>query len=308
MFDLPTLLEGATLPPALRDLPEPPERAFVHGVLPRGPAVAIVGTRTPTPRSRQYAAELACKLCREGVAVISGGAEGIDTAAHEGALAGDGPTVVVAPSSFDKPFPEKNAELYRTIVASGGAYISPFQHGVLARQHQFFGRNGWLVALSALVVVVELPVRSGASNAAKWARRLGRPVLVGLHPPWNERGAGCIEQLRLGARPLGSWRDVMRTLKELQRHPLGSSPAALDEADAALERRPARRSSSGANSDLSPLERRLFDAVLLGATSADEIVQVSGASAAEVNQGVLLLILKGLVLQDSAGTISPSGI
>jgi DNA processing protein len=298
MSDLPTRLEGATLPPALRDLPEPPVRAFVHGVLPRGPAVAIVGTRTPSPPSCAYAAELAATLCRKGVAVISGGAEGIDTAAHEGALAGGGPTVVVAPSSFDKPFPEQNAALYRRIVASGGAYISPFQHGVLARQHQFFERNSWLVALSALVVVVELPVRSGASNAAKWARRLGRPVLVALHPPWNERGSGCIEQLRLGARPLGSWRDVMKCLAELQLHPLGGE---LNDGEGRAKARPRR-----APADLSPLEQRILEAVVDGASHADEVVLQTGASAAEVNRAVLLLILKGVLLQDSAGTLSPS--
>jgi DNA processing protein len=293
MFDEPTRLEGATLPPSLRDLPEVPERVFVHGVLPRGAAVAIVGTRTPSPRSRAYASELACQLCQEGVAVVSGGAKGIDTAAHEGALEGGGPTVVVAPSSFDKPYPEQNAVLYQRVVAEGGAYLSPFDHGIQARQHQFFERNSWLVALSALVVIVELPVRSGASNAAKWARRLGRPVLVGLHPPWNERGAGCIEQLRLGARPLGGWRDVIKCLNELQRHPL---PLAEESSSTSAGRIPA---------DLSPLERLVYGALLDGAHNLDQVVQSTGAKAAEVSQGVLLLLLKGMLSQDAAGTLTP---
>jgi DNA processing protein len=298
MSALPTTLEGASLPPALRDLPEPPTRAFVHGVLPRGPAVAIVGTRTPTARSREYAAELACTLCRQGVAVISGGAEGIDTAAHEGALAGGGPTMVVAPSSFDRPFPETNAALYTTIVQSGGAYLSPFERDVAAARARFFERNSWLVALSALVVIAEAPFRSGASNAAKWARRLGRPVLVALHPPWNERGSGCIEQLRLGARPLGSWKDVMRCLDQLQRHPLARADDGASPTSGALPRLPA---------DVSALEQRIYAAVLDGAANADEVVQATRASAAEVSQGVLLLLLKGLLRQDSGGALSVLG-
>ncbi|MET0414139.1 MAG: DNA-processing protein DprA [Polyangiaceae bacterium] len=295
MSDAPTLLQGATLPPCLRDLPEPPTRAFVHGELPRGPAVAIVGTRHPTEPSLEYASALARELCGHGVAIVSGGAEGIDTAAHRGALAGGGPTVVVAPSSFDQPFPKENAALYREVVAEGGAYISKFERDVRATQAQFFERNSWLVALSALVIVVELPWRSGAANAAKWARRLGRPVLVVLHPPWNDRGTGCIEQLRLGARPLGSVKDVMSCLEELNQHPLGRGLAA--------QRAPSswRRSLPA---DTTPLEHRIYAAVLDGAVSADDVVEVTRDSAAEVNQGVLMMILKGLIAQDGAGTLS----
>lgn len=289
------MLEGATLPPCLRDLPEPPSRAFVHGELPRGPAVAIVGTRTPTQASVDYAEELARALCREGVAVVSGGAKGIDTAAHRGALLGGGPTVVVAPSSFDQPFPRQNAELYREVVARGGAYLSKFEREVKAASPSFFERNSWLVALSALVVIVELPARSGAANAAKWARRLGRPVLVVLHPPWNERGGGCIEQLRLGARPLGSVKDVLSALRALNQHPLGAIEAAPRDPNAWRRRLPL---------DTTPLEQRIYAAVLDGAASVDQVVDVTRDSAAEVNQGVLLLILKGLLAQDSAGTLS----
>ncbi len=294
MSEVPTLLEGARLPPCLRDLPEPPTRAFVHGELPRGPAVAIVGTRHPTQRSRQYARQLASELCQQGVAVISGGAQGIDTAAHEGALHGGGCTVVVAPSSFDKPFPKKNARLYRQVLAGGGAYISKYERGVKASTPAFFERNSWLVALSSLVVIVELPVRSGAANAAKWARRLGRPVLVVLHPPWNDKGAGCIEQLRLGARPLGSVKDVMSCLQELNQHPLGAVAAPRD--PSSWRRR--------LPLDTTPLEQRIYAAVLDGAGNVDEVIHVTRDSAAEVNQGVLLLILKGLLAQDGAGTLS----
>jgi DNA processing protein len=298
MSDAPILLQGATLPPCLRDLPEPPTRAFVHGELPRGPAVAIVGTRHPTQPSREYATELARDLCRQGVAVISGGAKGIDTAAHEGALAGGGCTVVVAPSSFDRPFPEKNAALYAKIVASGGAYISKFEREVPAATPAFFERNSWLIALSALVVIVEQPLRSGASNAAKWARRLGRPVLVVLHPPWNDKGAGCIEQLRLGARPLGSVKDVLSCLGELNQHPIGAPLAAQRDPSSWRRRLPV---------DTSPLEQRIYAAVLDGAINVDEVVELTRDSAAEVNQGVLLMILKGLIAQDGAGTLSVIG-
>ena len=108
------------------DLPQPPEKLFIHGQLPPGPCVAIVGTRHPTPEARDYAVELAARLAERGVAIVSGGAEGIDAAAHEGALKVGGTTLVVGPSSFDRPFPEEHGALFERIVASGGAYLSAY--------------------------------------------------------------------------------------------------------------------------------------------------------------------------------------
>ena len=117
-------LTGSSLPGRLADLAAPPERLFLRGELPRGPAVAIVGTRYPSARAKMYARTLAKELARAGVAVISGGAKGIDSAAHLGALAVGGATVVVAPAGFKRPFPEKNAALFAQVVEQGGAYLS----------------------------------------------------------------------------------------------------------------------------------------------------------------------------------------
>src|SRR3954469_21999932 len=91
-------LFGNALPGRLADLDAPPARLFLRGELPRGPAVAIVGTRNPTLAYANYAHDLARALAEAGVAVLSGGAEGIDTEAHRGALAAGGVTVVVAPA------------------------------------------------------------------------------------------------------------------------------------------------------------------------------------------------------------------
>ena len=93
-------LTGAEYPPRLRDLPDPP-RVWVTGELPRAQSVAIVGTRRPSAEGRTFARSLSASLASEGVIILSGGAEGIDAAAHEGALDARGVTVVVAPSAFD---------------------------------------------------------------------------------------------------------------------------------------------------------------------------------------------------------------
>ena len=216
----PRALEGAALPPGLRDLPEPPTRLFVHGAVPRGPCVGVVGTRTPSPEAVDYARQLACRLAERGVAIVSGGADGIDAAAHMGALDAGGVTLVVAPSSFEHPYPEHHAELFAQIVASGGGYLSPFAEGVAPRRPQFFFRNSLLVAISHALVVVEAPLRSGARNAALWARRLQRPWFVVPAVPWNPLGLGCIAELKLGGRPLSGPDEILRLLEERQLHPI----------------------------------------------------------------------------------------
>ena len=135
------VLERGRLPPRLADLPEPPTRLYLHGELPGGPAAAIVGTRYPSDDGEQYARHLAGVLAAEGVAILSGGASGIDTAAHRGALDVGGFTLVVAPSGFDRPYPEDNAELYAEIVARGGGFLSAVPPQVPATNDRFFLRN-----------------------------------------------------------------------------------------------------------------------------------------------------------------------
>jgi DNA processing protein len=306
-------LEGAALPPALRELPEPPVRLFARGELPRGPCVAVVGTRQPTPEAAAYARRFAGELARAGVAVASGGAVGIDAAAHEGALDAGGVSMVVAPSGLDHPYPEKHAELFARVVAGGGAHVSPFEAGVLPRRQQFFLRNAVLVALSQALVIVEAPWRSGARNAAKWARQLGRPCFVVPAVPWNPRGLGCILELERGAYPIASVATVLRWLKERGWHALPvlppsapepgeRLPAASSERVAPAQPTPSattkRRAAQQAPAGSGP-ERAILEAIDAGACHPAEIAHVLSLSVGEVSHAVLLLTLQGLVRSDS---------
>jgi DNA processing protein len=144
---------------------------------------------------------------------VSGGAKGIDTAAHEGALAASGRTVVVAPSSYQHPYPAENAPLFERVLTGGGGFLA-LSADAKARQHSFFPRNHLLVACCEMLVVVEAPWRSGARNAALRARQLARPLFVVPHPPWHKRGRGCLSELKLGAKPLTHVRDLLSTLVE----------------------------------------------------------------------------------------------
>lgn len=299
------LLEGAALPPRLRDLPAPPARLFLHGASPSGPCVGVVGTRRPTPEASGYAHELARALAARGVAIVSGGAKGIDAAAHRGALEAGGQTLVVAASSFDRPFPLANGELFKEIVGRGGGYLSRFEAGAPPRRHQFLERNGFLVALCHVLVLVEAPLRSGARNAAKWARRLSRPCFAVPSPPWNEQGRGCIAELKLGARPLGAPADVLRLLEEQDLRPLPPPAAAsLEPApgppapETGASARPLGAAKRGKRRVLGvPLDSELASAVLqavrAGARDTEQVIAAVGGDAREVRHALMLLTLGG---------------
>ncbi len=291
-------LVGSALPSRLADLDAPPERLFLRGALPRGPAVAIVGTRHPTPRAAEYAQELAGELGEAGVAVLSGGAEGIDTAAHRGALLVGGTTVVMAPAGFERPFPDKNAELFRAVVAQGGAYLSLVEANVPATRGAFFLRNACLMALAHVVVIVESPIRSGARNAAAYARRLGRPIFVVAAPPWHTKGHGCLAELRLGARALSSTKDLFRALGEQNLHAVSTVVA---------PERPTLPKQEILNfTEVSTPEAArsaLLAAVRRGAASADEIGLATGLSAGRVSELILTLRLEGVLVTHPSGRL-----
>src|SRR5688572_14140982 len=244
------VLEGAALPARLRDLPEPPERLFLHGILPSGPCIGVVGTREPTEGALTFAENLSSSLAAHGVAIISGGAKGIDAAAHRGALAASGTTLVVAGSSLDYPFPAAHRGLYAEIIARGGGYLSRFDVDVPARRHHFLDRNGILVALCDALVLVEAPLKSGARNAASWARQLQRPCFVVPSAPWNEQGRGCVLELQLGARALGDPRELIDWLAERRPSAPGSErPAPLSPAVTESGRSPSPLPAAGATED-----------------------------------------------------------
>jgi len=151
---------------------------YVRGVLSEGPAVAIVGSRAASGDGMKRAHVLARHLAERGVHVVSGGALGIDGAAHRGALAGRGATTVVLGTGCDVAYPERHAALFEQIVARGGALISKQVDGSLPRRGSFLSRNPLIAALADVVVVVEADARSGSLATARAARRYARTVVA----------------------------------------------------------------------------------------------------------------------------------
>lgn len=201
-------------PVSLRLLKQPPVLR-VRGALPSRPGVAIVGTREPSAEGASFAFDAARALATSGVPVFSGGALGIDTAAHRGALDAGGLTVAVLGGGLDRIFPRENAALFDAIVAAKGAVLSPVGDDVPPAPYRFHLRNSVLATMSALVILVECGLESGALNTTKWARSFSIPWAVVPNAPWSPSGAGCALELARGGRVVTSPAGVVRLYREV---------------------------------------------------------------------------------------------
>lgn len=161
-------------------------------------SVAIVGTRAASAYGEHVAAELATGLVERDVAVVSGGAYGIDGAAHRAALAADGSTVAVLAGGLDVLYPAGHSALLHR-VGREGLLVSEYPPGVRPARHRFLTRNRLVAALSAATVVVEAGLRSGAASTAAWARSLDRMVCAVPGPVTSAASAGCHALIRAGA-------------------------------------------------------------------------------------------------------------
>ncbi|MGZ8179966.1 DNA-processing protein DprA [Williamsia sp. SKLECPSW1] len=153
-------------------------------------AVAVVGSRAATSYGTRMASVVAGGLVERDRAVVSGGAYGIDGAAHRRALADGGVTVAVTACGLDIDYPVDHGALFAEI-ARTGAVVTEYAPGTTAARHRFLARNRLVVALTGAVVVVEAGRRSGANNTAAWARVVGRPIGAVPGPATSAMSVGC---------------------------------------------------------------------------------------------------------------------
>jgi DNA processing protein len=158
-------------------------------------AVAIVGSRAATAYGSYVAAEIAASVVARGLAVVSGGAFGVDAAAHRGALAADGVTVAVLACGVDTPYPAAHAELFDAIAAQG-VVVSEWPPGRHVSRLRFLVRNRVIAALAPGTLVVEASQRSGAVNTARHARDLHRRLMAVPGPVTSDLSAGCHQVIR----------------------------------------------------------------------------------------------------------------
>jgi len=182
--------EDESWPQALNDLVAPPIGIITTADLMQCSSVAIVGTRNPTSYGARVASEFAAGFADREWSIISGGAYGIDTSAHKGALAAEGRTIAVLASGISVNYPAGNERLFAEIRESG-ALISEVMPNVKARPERFLTRNRIIAALSRGTLVVEAAFRSGSLRTAREAASLYRTVMAIPGPITSPTSDGC---------------------------------------------------------------------------------------------------------------------
>jgi DNA processing protein len=282
-------------PALLREIHDPPIGLYAHGGVGDGRmgrrGVAIVGSRRTTQYGLGLARQLAMELVRLGFMIVSGLARGIDTAAHEGALAAGGVTVAVLGTGIDRVYPPENLALRRRIAAEGGAVLSEFPFGRRADRQSFAMRNRIVAGMCEATVVVESDVDGGAMITARFAGEQGRLLFAVPGRVDQPTSAGCHQLLRDGATLLRGVDDLLEELGYLDG--LRPAPIAAKPVEVA-EGRPA---------NLTPDEAAVFGQLAGGEMlSADGLGTRTGLAPSVLAAALLMLELKRAVVKRADGS------
>jgi DNA processing protein len=219
--------EDEDYPAPLRDAYDPPLLLYVWGKLePRDRhAIGVVGSRRATHYGTQATKKLSYQLAQSGFTIISGLARGIDTAAHEAAVAANGRTIAVIGSGLGKLYPPENLSLAEKIAAGNGAVVSEFPLHTAPDKQTFPMRNRIVAAWSRALLVVECPAWSGSLITANLAAEYGKPIFAVPGPIDKPTSAGCNQLIREGATLVMEAGHILDDLGELP-FARAASPAA----------------------------------------------------------------------------------
>lgn len=273
-------------PPLLRQIKQPPLALFVVGqpALLQQPQLAIVGSRQPTPGARQTAFEFAAALSQAGLTISSGLAQGIDGAAHQGALSVQGGTVAVLGHGLQHIYPKQHTALTAQIAAQG-ALVSEYMPDQPPRPEFFPLRNRIVVGLSLGTLVVEAALKSGSLISAGYAAEYSRELFAMPGSIYNPQAAGCHQLIQQGAKLTTCPADILDEL-------VGFKPTSL-------KAQPERKNNC---------QQALFETGLLAnvgdeATAIDVIAARAQLPVAEVSIALLQLELTGEVAVVPGGYI-----
>ena len=271
-------------PASLREIYDPPLVLYVKGELTAKDknAVAMVGSRQTTHYGLETARKLAYQLAYVGVTVVSGGARGIDTAAHQGALAAKGRTVCVLGTGVNIVFPPENKDLFGRIVENG-AVITQFPFNRNGDKQSFAIRNRIIAGMTLGTVVVEADLHSGALITSNFATEYGRQVFAVPGRIDSPRSKGCHDLIKKGAKLCEGAEDILSEFEYL--FPGSNRPASPGETGVlpALE--------------LSANEQKVYDALDEEERTIDEIIRKSSLPSSAVSVALLSLEMKHAVKQ-----------
>ena len=274
--------EDENYPELLRQIYDPPIVLYVKGTLsPRDKnGVALVGSRMTTSYGMNVARKLSYQLAYMGITVVSGGARGIDTAAHQGALSAKGRTIAVLGTGINQVFPAENGPLFEKIIANG-ALITQFPFNRPADKQSFPIRNRIVAGMTLGTVVVEANLTSGALITANFAVEYGRQVFAVPGPIDSPRSKGCHDLIKKGAKLCEGAEDIVTEFEYL--FPTSNKP-----------------SSTGAQLPgltLTENEKLVFEALGADELFIDEVIVKTGLPASAVSVALLTLEMKKLVRQ-----------
>jgi len=294
----------ADYPPLLRGLRDAPPILTIRGSLESERdryAVAIVGSRKCTPYGTEQAGRFAARLEAAGLTIVSGGARGIDAAAHEGALRVKGRTIAVLGCGLANCYPPEHADLFERIVGEGGAVISELPLATPPVAENFPARNRIISGMSLGVLVIEAGKRSGALITARLAaEEQGRETMAlpgRIDSPASE---GSLELIKSGGAALvAKPEDVLDALESCARHAHGGTHAAryathAPEDGLAFEETVEAKPARSMPNDLTVSQRTLVEA-LIEPRTFDELVRTTGLDAGVLRADATILEVRGLV-------------
>ncbi len=281
-------------PAPLREIYDPPIVLYVKGTLVAGDrnGIALVGSRLTTPYGTEVARKLAYQLAYAGVTVVSGGARGVDTAAHQGALSAKGRTLAVLGTGINRVFPPENADLFERI-SERGAVLTQFPFDRPADKQSFPIRNRIVAGLSQGTVVIEANLSSGALITANFATEYGRQVFAVPGRIDSPRSKGCHDLIKKGAKLCEGAEDVLSEFEYL--FPPSNRPVS------------ANGTVDLPSLTLSSQEAAILDSLPPGQEKTiDEIIRGAGLPANVVSVTLFSLELKRLVKQSPGKRFSRS--
>jgi DNA processing protein len=271
-------------PELLRQIYDPPVVLYVKGRLfPKDKnSVAMVGSRMTTYYGIETARKLAYQLAYLGVTVVSGGARGIDSAAHQGALSAKGRTIAVLGTGINLVTPPENAKLFEQIAANG-ALVTQFPFNRPGDKQSFPIRNRIVAGMTLGTVVVEANLTSGALITANFANEYGRQVFAVPGRVDSPRSKGCHELIKKGAKLCEGAEDILSEFEYL--FPASNRPPGVSETGVlpALE--------------LSENEQKVYDGLDHEEINIDDVIRKSALPASAVSVALLSLEMKRLIRQ-----------
>ena len=273
-------------PAMLREIHDPPLVLYVRGnlLLRDRIAVGVVGSRRATHYGLTAARKLSFQLAHAGVTVLSGLARGIDTAAHEGAVAAKGRTIAVIGSGLGRLYPPENEALAAKIADGHGAVVSEFPILTEPDKQTFPQRNRIVSGWSSGILVVEAPAWSGALITANNAADQGRSVYAVPGPIDRASSMGCNKLIQNGAKLVLGAEDILDDLNLLLPPTADQSPEA-------------RAASAAVRQELTEGEQAVWDVLGAEELHLDEIIGQCGLPASEVAAGLMRLEIRRLIRQ-----------